>query len=107
MNERGLLAQGQKVMTIKTGDITEKLCTIEANLGSIFERVEAIKRKVGVVQKDCEPTAQCAPQTIYGYAERLSRENAVAITKMEEALMWLRKRTMGREAREVVGTSNI
>jgi hypothetical protein len=35
------------------------------------------------------------------------RENAVAITKLEEALMWLRKRTMDREARGVVGTSKI
>lgn len=35
------------------------------------------------------------------------RENAVAITKLEEALMWLRKRTMGRENRGVVGTSAV
>lgn len=32
------------------------------------------------------------------------RENAVAITKLEEALLWLRKRTMGRENRGVEGT---
>lgn len=31
-------------------------------------------------------------------------ENAVAITKIEEALMWLDKRTRDREAREVEGT---
>lgn len=35
------------------------------------------------------------------------RENAMAITKLEEALMWLRKRTMSREKREVVGTSSV
>lgn len=35
------------------------------------------------------------------------RENALAITKLEEALLWLRKRTMGREARGVEGTSKI
>lgn len=34
----------------------------------------------------------------------ICRENAVAITKLEEALMWLRKRTMGREKRNVEGT---
>jgi hypothetical protein len=34
------------------------------------------------------------------------RENALAITKLEEALLWLRKRTMGREARGVEGTHN-
>jgi len=32
------------------------------------------------------------------------RENAVAITKLEEALMWLNKRTKDREARAVEGT---
>lgn len=32
------------------------------------------------------------------------RENAIAITKLEEALLWLRKRTMGREKRGVEGT---
>lgn len=35
------------------------------------------------------------------------RENAMAITKLEEALLWLRKRTMAREKREVVGTSAV
>ena len=32
------------------------------------------------------------------------RENALAITKLEEALMWLEKRTRDREEREVEGT---
>jgi hypothetical protein len=32
------------------------------------------------------------------------RENAVALTKMEEALMWLQKRTRDRVARGVEGT---
>jgi len=31
------------------------------------------------------------------------RENAIAITKLEEALLWLRKRTMDREERQVEG----
>lgn len=35
------------------------------------------------------------------------RENAVAITKLEESLMWLRKRTMDREARGVEGTHTV
>ena len=34
------------------------------------------------------------------------RENAIAITKIEEALMWLRKRTQDRIDRGVEGTSN-
>lgn len=32
------------------------------------------------------------------------RENAIALTKLEEALMWLDKRTADREARLVEGT---
>lgn len=32
------------------------------------------------------------------------RENAIAITKLEEALLWLNKRTRDREARGVEGT---
>lgn len=32
------------------------------------------------------------------------RENALAITKLEEALLWLQKRTLDREARGVEGT---
>jgi len=35
------------------------------------------------------------------------RDNAVAITKLEEALMWLRKRTNEREARGVEGTNKV
>jgi hypothetical protein len=35
------------------------------------------------------------------------RENAVAITKLEEALMWLRKRTTDREIRGVEGTHTV
>lgn len=35
------------------------------------------------------------------------RENALAITKFEEGLLWLRKRTMDREARNVEGTNAV
>jgi hypothetical protein len=37
-------------------------------------------------------------------SEYSCRENALAITKLEESLLWLRKRTMGREQRGVEGT---
>lgn len=35
------------------------------------------------------------------------RENAVAITKLDEALMWLEKRTKDREERAVEGTHKV
>lgn len=41
----------------------------------------------------------------FNRSEFSSRDNAMAITKLEEALLWLRKRTIGRENRGVEGTS--
>jgi len=35
------------------------------------------------------------------------RENAIAITKLEEALLWLNKRTQDREKRQVEGTHTV
>lgn len=35
------------------------------------------------------------------------RENAIALTKLEEAQMWLQKRTRDREARGVEGTHTV
>lgn len=40
-------------------------------------------------------------------SEYKCRENALAITKLEEALLWLRYRTMEREQRNVEGTSDL
>lgn len=40
----------------------------------------------------------------FNNSEFRCRENSMAITKLEEALLWLRKRTMGRENRGVEGT---
>lgn len=36
-----------------------------------------------------------------------TKENAMALTKLQEAMMWLQKRTSDRELREVEGTHNI
>lgn len=43
----------------------------------------------------------------FNQSEFHCRENSMAITKLEEALMWLRKRTMGRENRNVEGTHTV
>jgi len=40
-------------------------------------------------------------------SEYKCRENAIAITKLEEALLWLRKRTSDRENRNVEGTHEV
>lgn len=43
----------------------------------------------------------------FNQSEFKCRENSMAITKLEEALLWLRKRTMGREKRNVEGTHTV
>ena len=40
-------------------------------------------------------------------SEYASRDNAMAIMKLEEALLWLRKRTINREERGVEGTHEV
>lgn len=63
--------------------------------------------------RECGVNGVCGEDLINMVIDRLEhfqdsefrcRENAVAITKLEEALLWLRKRTMGREQRGVEGT---
>lgn len=56
-----------------------------------------------------ETVISAAKQRIEFYQEASGgkfkcRENALAITKLEEALHWLNSRTMAREARQVEGT---
>jgi hypothetical protein len=53
-----------------------------------------------------EGVLKSALQRLYFYQEGKfkCRENAIAITKIEEALMWCQKRTSDREKREVEGT---
>lgn len=41
----------------------------------------------------------------YLQAKHPCRENAIVITKLEESLMWLNKRTAERKARQVEGTN--
>jgi len=52
-----------------------------------------------------ETVIDAARQRIQFYQESkfACRENAIAITKLEEALLWLNKRTADREKRQVEG----
>ena len=63
--------------------------------------------------KECGVNGVCNEDLINMVIDRLEhfqnsefrcRENALAIAALEEALLWLRKRTMGREQRGVEGT---
>ena len=66
--------------------------------------------------KECGVNGVCNEDLINMVIDRLQhfqksefncRENALAITHLEEALLWLRKRTMAREARGVEGTHTV
>ena len=66
--------------------------------------------------KECGVNGVCDEDLINMVIDRLEhfqnsdfrcRENALAITALEEALLWLRKRTMGREQRGVEGTHTV
>ena len=83
---------------VKKADSDETLCDIHFQEGAI---------------KECGVNGVCNEDLINMVIERLDcfqnsefkcRENALAITKLEEALLWLRKRTMAREQRGVEGT---
>ena len=60
----------------------------------------------GVANEDLINMVICRLQC-FQETEFKCRENACAITKLEEALMWLRMRTDKRVARSVEGTSKV
>lgn len=66
--------------------------------------------------KECGVNGVCNEDLLNMVLERLEgfqnsefkcRENALAITAIEEALLWLRKRTIAREQRGVEGTHTV
>ena len=62
-------------------------------------------KEAGVNGCQVDTVIEAAKVIIEGLNKNLPcRENAVAITKLDEALMWLEKRTKDRENREVEGT---
>ena len=88
-------------------DYTEK----QANSGILCE----INFQEGPI-KECGVNGVCNEDLINMVIARLEsfqetkfscRENAMAITKLEEALLWLRKRTMAREQRGIEGTHEV
>ena len=85
----------------------------ECNAGFPPEPLAEIHYQEGPI-KECGVNGVCTEDLIAMVITRLEhfqksefacRENALAITKLEEALLWLRKRTMGRERRGVEGTN--
>lgn len=60
----------------------------------------------GVMNEDLISMVICRLEH-FQKSEFACRENALAITKLEEALLWLCKRTMGREKRGTEGTHKV
>ena len=86
------------LFTVKSAENDQTLAVIHFQEGAIKEH--GIN---GVMNEDLIHMAierlQC-----FQASEFACRENARAITKLEEAILWLRKRTMGRDKRGVLGT---
>jgi hypothetical protein len=80
------------------GDSLEILTEVDFQEGPIKENGVN-----GVCNEDLIAMVICRLEH-FNQSEYRSRENALAITALEEALLWLRKRTMGREKRGVEGT---
>lgn len=63
-------------------------------------------KEVGVNGCQVETLIHAAKLMVEGLNQKVPcRENSVAITKLDEALMWLEKRTKDRQNRNVEGTS--
>lgn len=60
----------------------------------------------GVMNEDLIAMVICRLEH-FNQSEFRCRENSMAITKLEEALLWLRKRTMGRERKGIEGTHKL
>jgi hypothetical protein len=83
-------AKGQEIQFIEKGNLSENsISLVTINDGTTNEEVlEVLINRLQVLS-----------------AKLPSRETSIAITKLEEALMWLNKRTADRVKRDVEGTN--
>lgn len=109
-------------ISIASGDVPEGLAprvyvlAVDRTLPGVLVDEEAPLEEVIIRFQDGNPKFKITGYTnealLAIVADRLtcfqngpfrSRENAIALTKIEEAMLWLMKRTLGREARGVEG----
>ncbi len=88
-----------KVYKTGSGELSDGLCLISFQNGPIKE--------AGVNGVMNEDLIAIVIDRMRGFqsGDFACRDNALALTKLEEALMWLRNRTNDREARGVEGTN--
>lgn len=89
------------VVAISKDDIEYTVAQIDFQEGPIKENGVN-----GVTNEDLINMVLCRLQG-FQKSEFACQENAIAITKLQEGLMWLRKRTNDRKARGVEGTSQV
>jgi hypothetical protein len=121
--------QGEDKMKLVNELLTEKYTYVEHEDDIKFNAPHhfKVKRKsdneiVGEINFQCGPIKESGVNGVNNedllnmVAERLRgfqnsqfncRENACALTKIEKALMWMRKRTTARELRNVEGTNTV
>jgi hypothetical protein len=86
------------------GEYPVEVC--EANNAITFQIQNGPIKEKGVNGCQVDTMIEAAKVIIEGLNAKFPcRENACAITKLDEALMWLRERTRKREARGVEGTN--
>lgn len=101
-------------MKVLTPGHKYELANFEANLPELNQRLQFIEK----IQTELNPTKLVTindgttneevlrvliDRLVYLNNKFSCRENALAITKLEEALMWLEKRTADRKVRGVEG----
>jgi len=86
---------------VKRASDNEVICKIDMQEGPIKE--------AGVNGCCNEDLLNIVAERLRGFqnSQFACRENACALTKIEESLMWLRKRTTARELRQVEGTHKV
>lgn len=91
-------AEGQKIQFIE-----KELCTLKNELDNSFATTQLVTINDGTTNEEVLEVLINRLQVLS--AKLPSRETSIAITKLEEALMWLNKRTSDRIKRNVEGTN--
>ena len=97
------------------GNACHRYAVSPANAGEICPTLTNINFQTGAIQENgvngCqnEDLLAIVIHRLEGFqlGDFKCRENAIALTKIQEALMWLEKRTSGRKKRGVEGKSII
>lgn len=123
------MKKGENVIELKNGSLLTNKYTrvyheeeIEFNAPHHFEVKNTDGKLLSRIDFQCGPIKESGVNGVsnedlinmvlvrlkgFQNSEFKCRENAIAITKLEESLLWLRKRTSDREIRNVEGTHTV